>query len=168
MNRRILIIGIGSPFGDDRFGWAAAEALRHSPAMNDDVCKWIEIVSLDRPGALLPLHWRNADTVMLLDAVRSVATAGTWHRLSAHELPGTGLLCSSHGFGVASAIGLAQALGDMPSCLLLRGLEADAAWMGFSLSPAVTAALPSFVADIAREALALAGFHPSPVTANLT
>jgi hypothetical protein len=71
------------------------------------------------------------------------------------------VLCSSHGFGIASTIGLAQALGNMPSNLLLRGMEADPAWRGFGLSPAVAAALPSFVVDIAEEALVLSGFHAS-------
>lgn len=164
MNNRVHIIGIGSPFGDDRFGWAAAEALRDSPIMDDDSFKWIEISVLDRPGAMLPMHWQGADIVILLDAVRSGTTPGTRHRLETHDLADTGVLCSSHGFGIASAIRLAQVLGDMPSRLLVRGIEADSAWTGFCLSPAVAAALPSFVADIAQEALVLAGFY-SPTAA---
>ncbi len=31
---KLLILGVGSPFGDDRFGWEAAEALRHSAVMS--------------------------------------------------------------------------------------------------------------------------------------
>jgi len=40
----------------------------------------------------------------------------------------------------------------MPSQLLLRGVEADPFWLGFSLSAAVADALPSFVRDIAETA----------------
>lgn len=164
MNQRILIIGIGSPFGDDRFGWEAAQSLRHSAIMSAVTPSRIEILVLDRPGAMLPMHWREADIVILLDAVRSGAAPGTRHCLEAHDLPGTSALYSSHGFGIASAIGLARALGNMPSRLLLRGMEADPAWADFDVSPAITAALPSFVADIAEEALVLAGFHVSLVS----
>jgi hypothetical protein len=47
----------------------------------------------------------------------------------------------------------------MPSRLLVRGVEADSSWTGFSLSPAVTDALPDFVAVTVQEVLVLAGFY---------
>lgn len=165
MNRRVHIIGTGSPFGDDRFGWAAAEALRDSPTLNDDAFRWIEVSILDRPGAMLPVHWQAADIVILLDAVRSGVAPGTRHCLDARNLPDADMLCSSHGFGVVSAIGLARALGNMPSRLLLRGVEADPSWSGFCLSPAVADALPAFVGDIVEEARVLSGFYV-PAAAN--
>lgn len=160
MASKILILGIGSPFGDDRFGWEAVEALRHSAAMSAVASGRIEISALDRPGAMLPGHWRETDIVILLDAVRSGAPPGTRHHIDVNDISGAGTLCSSHGFGIVSAIGLAQVLGNMPSRLLVRGLEADSSWTGFFLSPAVADALPSLVADIAQEALALV--HPCP------
>jgi hydrogenase maturation protease len=158
MNSRVQIIGIGSPFGDDRFGWEVAEALRHSAAMNAVASGRIQILSLDRPGAMLPAHWQETDIVILLDAVRSGAAPGTRHCLEARDLPDTGMLCSSHGFGLAPAIALARALGNMPSRLLVRGVEADSSWTGFSLSPVVADTLSAFVAVITQEALALSGF----------
>lgn len=158
---KLLILGVGSPFGDDRFGWEAAEALRHSAVMSAVASGRIEISVLDRPGAMLPVHWRETDIVILLDAVRSGAAPGTRHGFDARELPGTGVMCSSHGFGVASAIGLARALGNMPSRLLLRGVEADHSWPNPGLSPVVADALPAFVRDIAKEALWLSGFCAS-------
>lgn len=156
MNNRVHIIGIGSPFGDDRFGWAAADALRHSAIMNDSSSSLIEISILDRPGAMLPMHWQGADTVILIDAVRSGAAPGTRHCLDAHDLPGAAGLYSSHGFGIAAAIALAQTLGSMPPKLLLRGMEADVSWRKFCLSPSVAQALPSFVAEITQEVHVLA------------
>lgn len=161
MNSQVKIIGIGSPFGDDRFGWKAAEALQHSAAMNAVAPGRIETLALDRPGAMLPVHWRESDIVILLDAVRSGAAAGTRHCFEASDLPGTSMLCSSHGFGIVSAIELARALGSMPSRLLVRGMEADSSWTGFTLSPAVADALPAFVADIAQEALVLSVIYSS-------
>jgi hydrogenase maturation protease len=161
MSNRVQIIGIGSPFGDDRFGWEAAESLRHSAAMNAVAPGRIEILALDRPSAMLPMHWQEIDIVILLDAVRSGAAPGTRHCLEARDLPGTGGLCSSHGFGIIPTIELARALGNMPSRLLVRGIEADSTWMGFCLSPALAGALPPLVADIAKEALELASFCPT-------
>jgi hydrogenase maturation protease len=160
MSNRVQIIGIGSPFGDDRFGWEAAEALRRSAVMSTVASGRIEILVLDRPGAMLPMHWHETDIVILLDAVRSGAAPGTRYCLSAQDIPGADVLCSSHGFGIASAIRLAQALGNMPSRLLVRGIEADSTWMGFCLSPAVAGALPPLVADIAKEVLELASIDP--------
>jgi hydrogenase maturation protease len=165
MNNRVHIIGIGSPFGDDRFGWAAAEALRQVAAVNAAPAGLIEISILDRPGPLLLTHWQNTDCVILLDAVCSGAAPGTRHRLDAHDITGTGVQCSSHGFGIVSAIGLARALGNMPTRLLLCGIEVDSVWTGHSLSPAVADSLPSFVEDIAQETLALTGFY-SPAAVN--
>lgn len=160
MKNRVLIIGIGSPFGDDRLGWVAADALRGSDVMRAAPIGSIEISILDRPGSLLPMHWRNTDCVILVDAVRSGALPGTRHRLDADELTGAGMACSSHGFGVAAAVELARALGEMPTRLMLRGIETDPSSMGMTLSPAVAAALPTFCADIAREALYLASNCP--------
>jgi hydrogenase maturation protease len=165
MNNRLRIIGIGSPFGDDRLGWEAAQALRRSAVMSAVAPGRIEILVLDRPGAMLPMHWHETDIVILLDAVRSGAAPGTRHYLDARDLFGAGVLYSSHGFGVVSAVELAAVLGYMPSRLMLRGMEVDASWTGFSQSPSVTIMLPSFVAAVAQEALELAGFCP-PAAAN--
>lgn len=158
MSARLHIIGIGSPFGDDRFGWEAAEALRQCARISAAPPGRIEISVLDRPGAMLSTPWQASDVVILLDAVRSGAAPGTWHRLEAGDLVAAGALCSTHGFGIVPAIELARVLGNMPSRLLLRGMEADSEWTGFALSPALVAALPSFVAAVAQEALELAIF----------
>ena len=151
MNSRILIIGVGSPFGDDRLGWEVAEGLRRCAFMAALPPEWFEISQLDRPGTMLPTHWRRTDTVILIDAIRSGAAPGTRHRLDMGDVAGIGAPRSSHGFGILSAIELARALGDMPARLLLRGIEVDPLWTGFSLSMAVAGALPSLVAAIADE-----------------
>jgi hydrogenase maturation protease len=150
--------------GDDRLGWVAAATLRRAAVMNAAPSGLIEISILDRPGALLPMHWRGTDSVILLDAVRSGAAPGTRHCLDASHLTGAGMGFSSHGFGVAEAVELARALGEMPARLLLRGIEADPFWAGISLSPAVASVMSAFSADIAKEALELSnGCSPAIV-----
>ncbi len=156
MENRIHIIGVGSPFGDDRLGWAVAEALQRSSAVKAVESGRVVISILDRPGTLLLAHWQDADIVIVIDAVRSGALPGTCFRFDAGEWTVSGLPASSHGFGVAAALALARALGDLPSRLLVRGVEIDPSCRGFGLSRAVACVLPAFVREIETETLHLA------------
>lgn len=124
MSARIKIIGIGSPFGDDRLGWVAAEQLKTSPIYLSEKDK-IDITILDRPGAALISQWKEADAVILIDAVRSGAAPGTLHVLSADEIDENTQLTSSHGFGVASTTALARTLDELPEYFYLCGIEID-------------------------------------------
>jgi hydrogenase maturation protease len=164
----VRIIGIGSPFGDDRFGWAAAEALQRSSILSAVESGRIAISVLDRPGAMLLAQWHEADTVIVLDAVRSGAPPGTCHRFDdAGNLPAAGFPSSSHGFGVVAALELARILGNLPSRLLLRGIEIDPSCSGLSMSQTVMRVMPAYVREIEATALVLAQFDPPGATSNL-
>jgi len=156
MPDRVHIIGVGSPFGDDRLGWVAAESLQRSPVLSVLEPGRIVISILDRPGAMLLAHCHNTDHVIVMDAVRSGAVPGTRHRLSVSDLADSRLPATSHGFGVAAALELARVLGNLPDRLLLRGIEMDASCSGCALSDAVAGVMPVFVHEIEKEALALA------------
>ena len=160
MPDRVHIIGVGSPFGDDRLGWAVAESLQRSAVLNGLESGWIVISILDRPGAMLLAHWDEADHVILIDGVRSGAVPGTRHRFSASDVTSARLPATSHGIGVAAALELARVLGNLPDRLLLRGIEMDACCSGCALSDAVIAAIPVLVREIEEEILALAGATP--------
>ncbi|MDA8093213.1 MAG: hydrogenase maturation protease [Betaproteobacteria bacterium] len=113
------VFGIGSPFGEDRVGWATARLLQAHFSL-PGVC--VEV--LDRPGVELVGRMHGARAVWLLDAVRSGAVLGALHRLEAADLPVTGTaLRSTHGFGVADALALAQAIGGMPNEVIVWGIE---------------------------------------------
>ena len=153
---RVHIVGVGSPFGDDRLGWVAAETLQRSSAVNALEPGRIVISILDRPGAMLLAHCYDADHVIVMDAVRSGAVPGTRHRLSVSDLADSRLPATSHGFGVAAALELARVLGNLPDRLLLYGIEMDASCSGCVLSDAVAGVMPVFVREIEKEALAFA------------
>jgi hydrogenase maturation protease len=157
MPDRVHIIGVGSPFGDDRLGWVAAESLQRSAVLNGLEPGRIVISILDRPGAMLLALWDEADHVILIDGVRSGAAPGTRHRFTAGDMTGARLPATSHGFGIAAALELAQVLEDLPDRLWLFGIEIDACCTGFTLSAAVTAAIPVLVREIEEEMLALTG-----------
>jgi hydrogenase maturation protease len=147
MATRVKIIGIGSPFGDDRLGWMAAQVLQSSVG-TQSAAGQIEITALDRPGAALISEWNGADAVILIDAVRSGATPGTLHCLAPDRLDTGITVTSSHGLGIAAALELAQTLDELPDKLCLCGIEIDPSHTGENLSPSVQAALPSLVSQV--------------------
>jgi hydrogenase maturation protease len=144
MSVAVRVLGVGSPFGDDRLGWVAVETLRRLPWLVSLPAGVLEMEVCDRPGAALLSEWRAAQHVLLVDAVRSGAAPGTLVRLQGRELPGMATF-STHDFGVAAAVALARALGEDLSQLLLLGIEAGPACQGEQLSPAVAAAVPRLV-----------------------
>lgn len=147
---KVMILGVGSPFGDDRLGWVAIEALQCSAALAAATGASLSFAALDRPGALLLAHWHDADRVIVVDAVRSGAPPGTPHRLEPGALAASEPV-SSHGFGLASALELARALDCLPSRLVAYGIEIDPSNSGFSLSQPVRHALSGLIREIERE-----------------
>ena len=161
MPDRVHIIGVGSPFGDDRLGWVAAESLQRSPVLNGLEPGRIVISILDRPGAMLLTLWDEADHVIVIDAVRSGAAPGTRHRLTVSDVNATRLPATSHGFGIAAALELGRVLGSVPRQLIFCGIEMSAFRPVMALSDAVAEAMPVFVSEVEKEALALANFAQS-------
>lgn len=147
---KVMILGVGSPFGDDRLGWVAIEALQRSAALAAATGASLSFAALDRPGALLLAHWHDADRVIVVDAVHSGAPPGTPHRFESAALAAAEPV-SSHGFGLASALELARALDCLPSRLVAYGIEIDRSNSGFSLSEPVRHALSGLIREIERE-----------------
>src|SRR5207302_5635970 len=69
--------------------------------------------------------WAAAPSVILIDAVTSGAAPGTIHRLDAltQPLPTGFAFSSTHLLGVAEALELARALHQLPSRLIVYGVE---------------------------------------------
>ncbi len=147
MTAAIRLLGIGSPWGDDRVGMLAVQALADlfHPAQ-------VAVSLHDRPGAALIPLLRGTHVAVLVDAVRSGARPGTLHRLEGQAVFAAGRnLASTHGFGLADALALANELGEAPSLLVLWGVEIEAADFAEKLSPSVQAALPGLVGAVSDE-----------------
>jgi hydrogenase maturation protease len=138
-----LVIGLGSPDrGDDAVGAAVARAVA---ALRPE----LEIVEHEDPTALLDL-WARHSPVVVVDAVRSGAVAGTLHWLETGATGpplGAGAWTSSghgstHAFGLAEMVELGRALGRLPDRLVVVGVEAETFDHGAPLSPQVAAAVP--------------------------
>lgn len=151
----VRILCIGSPFGADRLGWEAARLLeKHlDPGL-------ATVSAHDRPGMQLLALMRGAAAVILVDAVKSGAAPGTLHRLEGTALR-TALArhTSTHGFGLAEALALADQIGELPPQLVLWGVEIRTA----GIKPADLTALAEAVAGEAR-ACASAANAPSAKT----
>lgn len=165
MVARIKIIAIGSPFGDDRLGWVAAEQLQDSPVLRFAE-KQVMITMLDRPGPAVISHWRDADAAIIIDAVRSGAEPGTVHCLTADDINNNNATPSTHGFGIAAALELAGTLGQLPDKLVLCGIEMDPMHEGDAPGKKVRAALPLLVHKIEQLTIGLVDTAPASIEPN--
>ena len=152
----MLIIGVGNDFrGDDAAGLELVRSLAPAPGVS------VREFAGDAVG-LLDV-WEGIDAVVIVDAVRSGAAAGTLHRFdaSATAVPATFAHSSSHTIGVAEAIELARRLHRLPKRVVLFGIEGTRYDAGAPLSPDVAAALPALRAEVTSAAGALASALPT-------
>ena len=148
---RVRVIGVGNPeAGDDAVGLEVVRAAR--PALEG---LGAEVVETGAGLHVLDLL-RGVDAVVIVDAVRAPhggRPPGTIVR--AETGPGglpaeVGSSLSSHGFGVAEAVGLAAALEDAPRVVFL-GVEIAAVTAGHGLSAPVASSVPELEARVVAE-----------------
>jgi len=148
----ILVVGTGNSWrGDDSVGLEAANALRAR------LPEEVRVLATEAEQSSLLDEWEGCDTVLIVDAVHSDAAAGTIHRvdLNAETVPHAVLQGSTHHFSLGDTIELARALKRLPAKALFLGIEGESFGAGEELSPAVAAAVPAIVEEIAREVEAL-------------
>ena len=139
----MLIIGCGNRRrSDDGAGILVAERLRN-----------LGIPAETRSGEAADLieAWRGADDVIVVDAVVTGAPVGTVQAWDARQpLASVSTTASTHGLGVAEAIGLAQVLQCLPARLQVYGIEGRRFEPGAEISPEVQRAIE----DVARRIVA--------------
>ncbi len=148
---RVHVIGVGSAFGDDAAGLAVAELLGRRALPEQ-----ITVVRCERPMPDLLDALDEVEGIVLIDATRSGAPIGSVRHLRAGEVT-RAKATSSHGFGVASALLLAQTLGCRAARVEWIGIEAGPRRWGDPLSAAVEGALPEAAALALRLAREIAG-----------
>ncbi len=112
-----LVVGVGSPFGDDRVGWRLVEMLQRRarvPARLKLVSEATQLIDeLD-----------GCRRLIVVDACRSGGSLGTVTRL--HWPDSRIAEChseSTHGIGVYDALGLSERLGWLPPAVDIFGIE---------------------------------------------
>jgi hydrogenase maturation protease len=144
----LLIIGVGNPDrGDDGIGPLVARRLAALVPPGVSI--------LERPGDALALidDWAGHDAVILIDAAAAVSAAGGIHRIDLREevLPAGLTLSSTHAFGVAEAVGLANTLGLLPAHVIAFAIEGANFDPGAPISADVMAAVPDLAARVLDE-----------------
>lgn len=144
----IVIIGIGNEFGrDDAVGLVVARVLKEKGPPG------VRIVEASGEPTSLIEMWNGADIVILIDAVRTGARAGTIYRVDAHAEPiPASLAChSTHAIGIVEAVELARVLNRLPPRLIIYGIEGRDFAVGIGLSQDVQAAADDVSMRIADE-----------------
>jgi hydrogenase maturation protease len=124
VSERVRIIGIGSPVSGDTLGIEAVQWLCQEAAWRGrDGIDW---VVLERPGAALLHYFSGVETLCLIDALDEGDIPGhpaaAVRRIEAEELLSQAGALSSHDFGVAEALLLAERLALLPPRLILYGI----------------------------------------------
>jgi hydrogenase maturation protease len=142
MDDKVLVIGIGNEFrGDDGAGIQVARRLA---ALN---LPGVTVLEQSGEGTALMQTWQTAATVFVVDAVQSGGPAGAVYRFDAlrQPLPVRFSAYSSHAFGLAEAVAMARLLEQLPSKLVIYGLEGT----HFDYSMTLTAEVEAAVRDVA-------------------
>ena len=147
--KRIRIIGIGSPFGQDQLGWHVLDQLRNNMTEETNTYE-IRFIQSDRPGLRLLELIKDTDTAILVDAIDNKNRMGQILKLDRADLLTNENALSSHALGVSEALSLGEALGDLPARLVLFGVCVD----GSEPEPAYHAAQLAQLCDRIRDYVA--------------
>ncbi len=148
-----LVIGVGNrDRGDDGAGLAVARLVRQRPPPG------ALVLEQDGGAGALLEAWRGAQRVVLVDAA-SGGEPGEVRRFEAHRerLPSSLLHASTHSWGVAEAVEMARALGELPPSVVVYAICGRVFETGRrGLSPEVEGAVGR-VAEALLEELTAAG-----------
>jgi hydrogenase maturation protease len=139
----ILVLGLGNMLlSDDGVG----------PALLQKLCeteeRWqgeVEFLDGGTQGLALLGRLSGRRALIIVDALKMGAPAGTVHRLTLPELQGLtpGRASSGHEGNAGELLAAAQLLDDLPDRLFVVGVEPETISTGLGLSPSVQDALPA-------------------------
>ena len=138
-----LLLALGNEMKtDDGIGIALLEQVR------DRLPGWT-CLTLVQPGPELFCHWATATTVWVIDALDAgwePGQAGQMDLLQGVEA--ARFASQAHGFGLAEALALARALGQLPPVLRLFGVQGQSFATGWGLSRQIQGLLPQLASDL--------------------
>lgn len=150
-----LVVGLGSPHGDDQAGWVAADALEarlQPPWAVRKISSAFDLLSL----------LEGQDELILIDAAAPRDQPG---QIRAFEWPcgqfATGAAASSHGVGLASALHLAEVLGCLPGSVRVFTVEALSCEPMSAIRRPVADGVQELVAILIEELEVTAGWAPA-------
>jgi hydrogenase maturation protease len=120
--RRVIVVGVGSPYGDDSLGWDVVRQLRLHPKIQQLPSQEVVIQCADRPGIDLLNMINQANTTVIIDAALSDFPPGTITRLEKDDINALLKSTSTHDFGVLETIALGNALEQLPERIIILGI----------------------------------------------
>ena len=142
---RTTVLGIGSPHGDDQVAWLLVDRLEDRAEIP---VAWARLAG---PSHMLD-HVDGCSRLIIIDCCESGAGPGEITRLS---WPDPRIARqhshSSHGFGIAEMLALAEQLGRLPSEVILYGIEKKHCSPGMPLSVEVTDGLAKLEHELLGE-----------------
>lgn len=147
-NHHVLLVGIGNEFRtDDGVGcYVAGKIMSRGNGR-------LAVKILEREGTDLIECWRGYETVYVVDAAMSGSEPGTVHRfeIPGQEIPKSVFCASTHAFGLADVIPLAQTLDALPPKVIVYGIEAGSFEHGRGLTGKVKAAADKLAEELSGE-----------------
>ena len=133
--KRLALVGVGSPFGDDILGWQLLDALA---ARELAIPGWdITFSKADRPGPGLLERIRDQDAAVIIDAMQGGEKPGTLRLVGLSELECREKPLSAHAMGVAEALALGRKLQLLPEQLHILAIEIGAGLPGHVIDRAI-------------------------------
>ncbi len=145
---RRVVMGVGNPHrGDDGVGHAVARRLAGSAPPD------VDVVLHQGDAASLLAGLEGVAAAYLIDACASSAPAGTVHRfdVGSGPLPLLSFAMSTHGLGLAEAVELGRALGQLPDRCVVYAVEVGSVGPGAAMSAAVVSAITEVEARVRGE-----------------
>ncbi|QDT97178.1 hydrogenase maturation protease [Gimesia aquarii] len=130
---QILVIGIGSPHGDDQVGWEIAKQIQ------DRDSKFVDVRLARTPDDLL--DWlEGIKQLVICDACQGAGDVGTHHhwKWPSDQLE-TMTWSGTHHVSLPSVLALAEQLGRLPTLVQIWGVEIEQTQPGDSMSESVKA-----------------------------
>ena len=145
-----LLIGVGSPHGDDQVGWWLVDRLQQLSDESDRPVPF-ELLALSDPIDLLN-HLAGVELLVVIDACEATDSPGSitrweWGDSTSDEDRSH----STHRFSVIQALELASVLGRLPVRTVIYGVEIEACRPATDLSPSVLASFPDLVQRVLSE-----------------
>lgn len=140
-----VVAGFGSPRGDDQAGWRLAANLQQGP------CVPARVLAILEPTQLIEAL-TGCQRLIVVDACHSGRKPGAITRLRWPD-PQI-MIChshSTHGFGVADTLRLADRLGRLPPLVEVYGIEIADCLPEGQISPVVSWAVDNLAARILEE-----------------
>lgn len=146
----LLILGLGNLIcADDGLGVAAVHHLWE----RYEVPEGVSVLDGGTQGLSLLPHVEDAQRVILVDAIRDDAPAGSLVRLDGDAVaPAAAQRLSVHQVGVADLLDGAQWRDRVPPILVLLGLVPESIELRFGLSAVVEQRMPELIAAVVGEA----------------